>query len=152
MNDGFGGPFLQMAVFCERVLQEKDGVLSAIRIVDRFAHAIHGAEFPEKMPPIKIDVAILIALKSGDFKGKQLLKIIPRTPSGQEMPGFSGPILFEGEDRGINVTLRYLFEAPEEGLYWFDVELDGKVLTKMPLRIIYQQTHVTSTTTSQSVH
>lgn len=28
------GPFLQMAVFCERLLEEKDGVLSAIRIID----------------------------------------------------------------------------------------------------------------------
>ena len=28
--------YLQMAVFCEKVLREADGVLSVIRIVDRF--------------------------------------------------------------------------------------------------------------------
>ncbi len=29
-----GGPYLQAAFFCERLLEEADGVLSAIRIVD----------------------------------------------------------------------------------------------------------------------
>ena len=29
------GPYIQVAAFCERVLQEADGVVSLIRIVDR---------------------------------------------------------------------------------------------------------------------
>jgi len=30
------GPYVQVAAFCERVLEEKDGVLTAVRIIDRF--------------------------------------------------------------------------------------------------------------------
>ncbi len=74
MKNDIGGPFLQMAVFCEKVLQERDGVLSAIRIVDRFMHSLSGAEAPEIMPPIKTEVSILIGLKSGSVRGKQELK------------------------------------------------------------------------------
>ncbi len=31
-----GGPFLQAAFICEKVLTEADGTVSAIRIIDRF--------------------------------------------------------------------------------------------------------------------
>ena len=34
-NGERGGPWLQVAVLCEKVLQEVTGTLSAIRIVDR---------------------------------------------------------------------------------------------------------------------
>ena len=142
MKAGIGGPFLQMAVFCERVLQEKDGVLSAVRIVDRFTQSSSSAE-----TPLKIDITILIGLKSGDIRGKKQLKITPRAPSGQKLHGFSGPVILEGADQGAAIAIRYLLEAKKEGLYWFDVELDGQLLTKMPLRIIFHKTVITSTTT-----
>jgi len=146
MNDGIGGPFLSMAVFCEKVLQEKDGVLSAIRIVDRFIHTIVGVQAPDKMPSFKIEFSILVAFKSGDAKGKQELKVTPIAPSGKELPGISLPILFEGAERGTNVNIGYALETQEEGLYWFDVTLNGKSFTKMPLRIIYQRMQTTTGT------
>jgi hypothetical protein len=34
MSNG-DGPFLQTAVICEKVLQEQDGAVSAIRLIDR---------------------------------------------------------------------------------------------------------------------
>lgn len=145
MKEGIGGPFLQAAFFCEKVLQEKDGVMSAIRLVDRFTLASSAEGAPDLMPPINIGISILISFKSGDIKGKQELKVRPITPSGEELPGFSGPILFEGEDRGASIVVQYALEAKEEGIYWFDVILNGKLITKMPLRIIYQKTQVTST-------
>jgi hypothetical protein len=148
MKGNIGGPFLQMAVFCEKVLQEQDGVLSAIRIVDRYiTQPIPGIEAPDLMPTIKIDVSIIIGLKPGNVTGKHELKIKPTSPSGKDLPGFSSPVLFEGEDQGANLILRYVFEANEEGIYWFDVSLDDNILTKMPLRTIYQKTKVISGTT-----
>jgi hypothetical protein len=33
-----GGPYLNAALLCEKVLQERDGVLSIIRIIDRAQH------------------------------------------------------------------------------------------------------------------
>jgi hypothetical protein len=143
MKEDIGGPFLTMAVFCERVLQEKDGVLSAIRIIDRFIHTVAGLDAPDKMPPLKVNIAILIGFKSGNVKGKKEIKISPITPSGKFLPVFSVPILLEGNDQGANINIGYAFEAQEEGIYWFDVTLDGKSFTKMPLRITYQKMQTT---------
>ncbi|MGO8761578.1 MAG: hypothetical protein ACLP2P_02310 [Desulfobaccales bacterium] len=140
MKDGIGGPFLAVALFCERVLQEKDGVLSAIRIIDRFIHTVVGEDVPDKMPSFKVQMSILIGFKSGDAKGKSELRIKPNTPSGKALPVFSVPILLEGADKGANVNIGYAFEATEEGLYWFDVMLNDKLFTRMPLSIIYQKT------------
>lgn len=151
MGDGVGGPFIQLAVFCEKVLHEKDGVLSAIRIIDRFIHSTTAEGAPDLMPPINIGMFILVGFKSGDAKGKWELKVRPIAPSGQELPGFTGPILFEGDERGANVVIQYSLAAKEEGLYWFDVMLNDKLLTRMPLRIIYQKTQLTMTT-AQPVH
>ncbi len=151
MTKGVGGPFLQMAVFCERVLQEKDGVMSAIRIVDRFTQIVPPANVQTILTPMRLDVFIAIAIKAGDIRRKAELKVIPKAPSGAELPGFSGTVLLEGDDRGVNVVVKYVFEAKEEGIYWFDVNLDGMLLTKMPLRIIHQEM-ATSSTTPPTAH
>jgi len=45
------GPYLQAALLCERVMQEKDGVLSVIRIIDRVIHTAMGPETPDTMGP-----------------------------------------------------------------------------------------------------
>jgi hypothetical protein len=151
MKEGIGGPFLQAAFFCEKVLQEKDGVMSAIRLVDRFTLSSSAEGAPDLMPEINVGISILIAFKSGDVKGKLELKVRPVAPSGQELPGFVGPLLFEGADRGSSVVIQYGLSAKEEGIYWFDVILDNKLITKMPLRIIYEKTQVTATS-GQPVH
>ena len=45
------GPYLAVAVFCEKVLVERDGVTSAIRLVDRVNRSAVGPESPEVMEP-----------------------------------------------------------------------------------------------------
>jgi hypothetical protein len=151
MREIIGGPFLQAAFFCEKVLQEKDGVMSAIRLVDRFTLSSSAEGAPDLMPSINIAISILVSFKSGDAKGKWELKVKPLTPSGKELPGFVGPVLFEGDERGASVVIQYGLTANEEGIYWFDVMLNNKLITKMPLRIIYEKAQVTSTST-QPVH
>ena len=141
------GPFLTAALFCERVLQEKDGVLSAIRIIDRLTHTITGPDAPDEMPSFQVQISILISFKSGDAKGRQELTVTPSSPSGKTLPGLSVPILFEGDERGANVNIGYAFKAEEEGLYWFGVILNGKEFTRIPLRIIYQKMQTTMGTT-----
>ena len=47
-------------------------------------------------------------------------------------------MLFEGEDRGSNLIIQTGFEFDAEGLYWFDVALDGHRVTRIPFRMLYQ--------------
>lgn len=137
-NDLSTGPYLQMAFFCEKVLEEKDGVSSAIRIVDRITHTATGPEPPEKMPPVPIALTAVISFKSGRARGRHVLKIRPETPSANRLAELSLPLQFEGEDRGAQAVMQVRLQAEEEGLYWFDVFLDDVLVTRMPLRIVYQ--------------
>jgi hypothetical protein len=133
------GPSVQIAAFCERVLQEGDGVLSLIRVVDRLTAATQDPGAPETMPPFPVNLTLVLALKSGFLRGRHDVQLRSFTPSQQPMGDFSIPALFEGEDRGVNLLLPIAFQAPEEGLYWFEVRFGGRVLTRVPLRLIYQR-------------
>lgn len=135
MPEEYGGPFLQMAVLCERVLQEKDGVLSLIRIVDRFW--VPGTQREMQPSPIQFTAAILF--KSGFAEGKYFIRLRPHTPSGKMLAEQEFPVLFEGADRGVGVVAQMGLIAEEEGLYWIDVLLQETVVTRMPLRVLYQR-------------
>jgi hypothetical protein len=134
------GPFLSMAVLCEKVLEEKDTTLSLIRIVDRItAQMPPVAGAPEYMPPVSVSLTAVLSFKSGAARGKHAIRLRSESPSGLRSDGPSFPVLFEGEDRGVNVLAPMAFSATEEGLYWFDVLLDEELVTRMPLRVFYQQ-------------
>lgn len=127
-----------MAVFCERVLEEKSGVLSIIRIIDRI-NLSAAADAPETMPEFPLKLTAVVSIKSGFLKGKYTVTVKPQTPSGESLPPVELPILLEGDDRGANLVLRFAFNVKEEGLYWFDVLVQGTLLTRVPLRILYQR-------------
>jgi len=128
-------PYLAMAVFCEKVLQEKDGVLSAIRIIDR----INVSGTDKEMRQTAISPTLVLVFKSGFFRGKLGIKVAPKTPSGKSLPELEFPALFEGEDRGVGIIANMGVIAEEEGLYWFDVLLQDDLITRIPLRILYHR-------------
>ncbi|MEK7754136.1 MAG: hypothetical protein AAB403_02130 [Planctomycetota bacterium] len=128
-------PYVAVAVLCEKVLREADGVLSAIRIVDRFF--VSGPT--PQMPPGNILTNLLIILKSGFFKGKAKVRVTPRTPDNQRMPELSFDQLFEGDDRGVAIIAQFAFPVAEEGLYWLDIAFEQDVLTSIPMRVVYRQ-------------
>jgi hypothetical protein len=57
------GPYLQAAFFCERLLEEADGVLSAIRIVDTVT--IWEDKNSSEARLRRVDLTLFIAFKSG---------------------------------------------------------------------------------------
>lgn len=135
----YGGPYLQAALFCDKVLQEKDGVISAIRIIDRITVTVSGNAPPEKMPLSRINVTALLSFKSGFYKGSTEIKLIGRNPSQQVFAETLLPILLEGDERGTNTVLEMTIEVSEDGLYWFGVLVGNRLMSKMPLRVVYQR-------------
>jgi hypothetical protein len=133
------GPYLAMAVICERVLQEKDGVLSAIRIIDKITQTIAGPHAPEVFPGITLNLFALISFKSGISGGKYTIRLSPFSPSGDKLGEFSGPIFLEGNGRSANVIINLNLIVKEEGLYWFDILLEDQLVTRIPLHILYQK-------------
>ena len=133
------GPYLNAALLCEKVLQEKDEVISIIRMVDRITLTTYASLSPDSLPPLPINLYALIALKSGSAKGRHTVKWINETPSGVRLPEQLLPVLFEGDDRGVNLVLNINMVVDQEGVYWFEVPLEDQLLTRIPLRILYQR-------------
>jgi len=132
------GPHLQMALFCERVLEEKDGVLSVVRVIDRVVQTATGPGAPADMPAFPYNLTMVISVKSGKAKGGHEIAITQEAPSGIRTElGRPVRFLLEGEERGHNLVIRVTITFEAEGLYWFDVNLDGELVTRMPLRVLY---------------
>jgi hypothetical protein len=135
------------------VLHEQDGVLSFIRIVDRITHSAIGPTAPEDMPPVAINLTAVIALKSGQARGRHSVRITMEAPSGQDLgQEVTLPVLLEGEERGANLLVNLGFQAEQEGLYWFNVRfgVQDVLLTRIPLRVIYQPQRVGGQSTPQT--
>jgi hypothetical protein len=140
------GPYVQLAAFCERVLTEQDGVNSLIRIVDRIYPLVQAEE--GSPPPTPYNLTAVIGLKSGRARGNHQLTLRPEAPSGLRLPEFSVSVLFEGEDRGINVLIPLAVPTDQEGLFWFDVLVDQQLMTRIPLRVVHRTLSLRSTTPS----
>ena len=134
------GPYVQLACFCDQIIEDKTGALSLIRIIDTIFRNASGLTTPEEMQPFQQTLTLVLALKSGAARGRNDLTIIPELPNGSTKDPLLFTIHFEGEERGSNIILQinYLFEY--EGLYWFQVKLGEQLLTAIPLRVRYNRT------------
>ena len=136
MSEETSGPFLTMAVLCETTLQEQTGVLSIIRILERVQVA---GPTPE-MQPINLKFTLVVTLRSGFYRGNAKVKVKPIPPSNNDLPAIEATVLLEGEDRGANLIMNApAFAVTEEGVYWFDVSVNGALFTRIPLRVMYQR-------------
>ena len=133
------GPYVQMAGLCEQVIEDKNGVLSLIRVVDTITHTATGPDAPAEMPPVVYPLKMVIMLKSGRAKGRHELKLVPELPSGESKPPLVRSIQLEGEERGVNRIIHMQFTFELEGLYWFNVYFDDSMLTRVPLRVKYDR-------------
>jgi hypothetical protein len=137
----WGGPYLQAAFLCERLLQETDGVYTAIRIVDQItARATDEPSQPSSLL-VPINLTLFLAFKTGGAHGTFDLTVVLEQPSGPSLAQrFTQPILFEGgENRGHTIIMPIAMSAVEEGLYWFDVYLGDRLVTRVPLQVLSEQ-------------
>ena len=132
------GPYVQLAAFCESVLQESGGVLSLLRVIDRVNVRLTNPDAPDELPAGQLETTLVVALKAGDARGRVPITIGMEKPDGTSPVPQRLEVLFEGEERGVNLILRMQLEALE-GLYWFDVTVGERSLTRVPLRLTYQR-------------
>jgi hypothetical protein len=129
-----GGPYLEAALLCEKVLQEVDGVKSAIRIVDRIIRKNPAME----MEPFDHEINLFVRFKSGQARGPMPLQIRLTKPSGESPNPARNNILFEGEDdRGVDIVVAMHMRLDQVGLYWFVISLGDTEITRIPFRVVY---------------
>lgn len=94
-----------------------------------------------QMPQATIQVTLVVLLKSGGLGGgKYGIRIKANSPTGKPLPDNQQSVFFNGgEDNGALLGIPVVLAAPEEGLYWFDVYFEDALLTRVPLRVLYQQ-------------
>jgi hypothetical protein len=137
-------PYLTAALLCEKVLLEKDGSVSVIRIADRITLQMQGppgtnlaglATQPSGIDPVPIfNITCLVALKSGPAVGDYTLRLRFKAPSGKEQADpIEQPVTLKGKDHGQNCVIQLYIVAQEEGLHWIQVMLDDMELTRIPL-------------------
>jgi hypothetical protein len=131
-------PYLAGAFICEKVLREKDDVLSAIRIVDTFfieEHALkHAGELEAGVP-----INVLLMLKSGDIVGESVVRLKVRSPSNKTVEIVNDfAISLKGGESGANLHITILIRLKDQefGLFWIDVFWNGEVLTSIPFKLV----------------
>jgi hypothetical protein len=132
-------PFVQLACFCESILVEKDGVPSAIRIVDTYfiPPLPEGVALPDGMQGA-ILLNGMIALKSGDVVGPGNISLIMNKTTGERVelsPPGGWPVVMNGGEHGANVMIHMPIGVKNFGLIWFDVLWNQEVLTRIPLKL-----------------
>ena len=134
------GPYINVAAFCENVIEDKSGTLSLIRLVDRFMVSAQGPATPEKMPPTPLNWFLVISMKSGQARGSVPVTIQPELPSGLRMEKVTFTPYFEGGNRGCNIISRMGLTLQEAGIYWFRIYIGDMLATQVPLEVIYSRT------------
>lgn len=130
-------PYLTAALLCDKVLEEKNGTLSVMRIIDRLEFQV--ADVPEiNKPGIKpaIPISGLISIKSGPMVGKAKISLDGVRPSGAKKRLMTYELDLKGGDHGQNIVVNMALGVEEEGLHWFEVLVGETVLTKIPLMIV----------------
>jgi hypothetical protein len=132
-------PYVQAAAFCEQILEDKDGVMSAIRMFDRVSVPTPGAPPPgvsaDALPAIMVKVLLL--LKSGSVKGRKNVKVLSESPNGFNRSTAEASADFSGDEWGVNLQFQMSIPLEGEGLYWCNVLVGNALVTRMPLRITY---------------
>lgn len=142
-NDEFeSGPYLNAALLCERTIEEPDGVLTLVRLVDKVtAGPTPGAQAEQEFQPFPVRLSLVVVLRRGDATGTYEVKVRPREPDGTELQASGVQVAFPGDDPGeaVNVLINMGLGVQFEGLYWFDILINDRVVSRLSLRIEFQR-------------
>ncbi len=141
-------PYVTAAMFCEKVLVEKDEVVSVMRMIDNMQYRLEGPGLPENVKAA-LNVQALISLKAGPVEGEHTVSLVLEKPTGERKEVFSTTLKFLTPDQGQNLIASMTIGVDEDGLFWMDVLFDGEVLTRTPLKITRQETPASQAPASQ---
>jgi hypothetical protein len=138
-----GGPYLQAALLCERILRETDGSITIVRIIDRVTFQVPDVPLPGTalFGGLGYQLWAFLSFKTGSARGKKDLRIKSFSPDGSKaMDDLVLPLEFDGEgESGAIATIQMNVLFRTAGIHWFRVFLDGRLITHVPLRVVIQK-------------
>lgn len=143
------GPFVQVATLCERILEEKDNVLSLVRVIDGWTSWAQGPDAPNEMPPFLLVGTYLLALKAGAARGRFRYRFDLELPSGQTQTLTEMDANFQAGVGGVNLRVDLRLQIVHEGTHWVNVvctypeptpTASGTLVSRTPLSVQYMRT------------
>lgn len=135
------GPYLLLAALCQRAQQDQYGSLSIINVLEQLVVGSDAADAPERMPTFRFQANLAVSMAAGDVRGVRTLSIVPHQPSGERLDAVSQPVEFKGQDQRVTFISNVSMDMTHEGIYWFEVRLDGRLMTQIPLRVTYERNY-----------
>jgi hypothetical protein len=120
------GPWLQTAVLCRQVAEDPQGRLVAFDILDGI----------EVEAGTAFSINLVIAVVRGTWAGTIKLRVAALDPAGEvlgEMEADGDPPDIPYAHSRIVVPLELVAGRP--GIFWFDIQLGGTTVTRVPLRV-----------------
>ncbi|HEY2784587.1 MAG TPA: hypothetical protein VGJ05_06380 [Fimbriiglobus sp.] len=133
------GPFLAAALFCETAIESKTGAMSIINVYDSLDLTLT-LDAPKDIPSegnrLPILITIFLSFRTGDASGEHTVGFSIVSPSGKRNEPIEKKELFSVEPNGgRNLVFRLNLMAASVGLFYVDVFLNKKIITRMPLLV-----------------
>ena len=130
------GPFVSMAVFCERLDRQPDGTVDVLGVVDGVLLSPEGDQggdaFDGASAPV-VRLLGLVSIRAGEARGRHTLSLRAHFPDGELGATLARPIELTDQAPGATIGFPFELEARDTGTYWFDVAYDDTLLTRIPL-------------------
>jgi hypothetical protein len=135
------GPYLLMAVMCQRADQDQYGSMNIINVLEQLVVGSDDPNAPVEFPGFRLEAQLVVSLASGDRRGDAVVTIEAEDPNMNRLEPVSQDVRFAGEDHRVTVVSNVSLDVEHTGVYWFNVLLDDTFLTRIPLRIGYHRGH-----------
>ena len=121
------------AFFCDRLLREHDGILSAIRVVDLFLVPVPEQGATPFIPRLETNLVVIFRSES---QAEFTATIRATDPQGT-IQSSSSPVSLTGEP-GIYVytmSITIFINDVLEGTHWYDILVNGSLANRIPLHV-----------------
>jgi hypothetical protein len=130
-------PSLKVGALCEQVLEQKDGVISIIRLIDRLVITFQGKDVPKELPPGITEVTAVMCWVNG--LGDYEAKVNVKTPDNEIIESGTLPFRLDSLESVHNQVVKMTIPVRVPGHYWFEFILNEEMRGRVPLHVIYQR-------------
>ncbi|MFT3880175.1 MAG: hypothetical protein QM703_11010 [Gemmatales bacterium] len=130
-------PYVVAALICEKVLKEEDGVASPMRIVDTLNLNKSATESLDSNHLIRPQLQMFLSLRAARPTKDLMIEVWNITPRGRRDKFGVSEFKFSERPTGHSITAVFPVHIrwDGEGLYWFDITVNGHTLTRAALHI-----------------
>lgn len=131
LSDLSRGPWLQAVFFCDQAIRDASGIYSFFGVFDGVVSTGRPGSFSEPV--------FVIMITGGFAVGTFTFTIDAVNPSGEsESMIVPKPLRFDGPGFGHTMVNTVRLRTDSEGITWFDLRLDGHLLTRMPFTVQHE--------------